>query len=214
MNLTWPHDFINKIICGDCLEVMKEMPDGCVDLTFTSPPFRDDSERDKRRISLGNIKGNYWHWYDKFMVEISRITKEYALIFNSSTRMAEIIGRYESPFRILIWNKVRSQISYRYEPIFVYKFNADYSLNSFLYTDIFSVLPIIGAKQVVPHENSAELYSKILKIFPDKKLIFDPCIGSGTTAVAAKNLKHDFIGIEINPKYCKIAEERLSQGVL
>jgi len=203
--LNWPDDFINKIICGDCLEIMKNMPDKCVDITLTSPPFNNDDENDKE---------NYWEWYSKFMVAISKITKDYALIFNSSTRLIEIIKRYQTPFRILIWNKIRSQMSYRYEPIFVYKFKADYSLNSFIYTDIFSVLPIFGNKQIVPYENPIKLYSKILSIFKEEKIVFDPCIGSGTTARVAKDLKHNFIGIEINPNYCKIAEERLAQGVL
>ena len=37
--MNWSEDFINKIICGDCLEVMKEMPDECVDMGMTSPPY-------------------------------------------------------------------------------------------------------------------------------------------------------------------------------
>ena len=37
--MNWPSDFLNKIICGDCLEVMKEMPDKCVDLIVTDPPY-------------------------------------------------------------------------------------------------------------------------------------------------------------------------------
>jgi DNA modification methylase len=35
----WPDDFINKVICGDCMEVMKEIPDGYVSLTLTDPPY-------------------------------------------------------------------------------------------------------------------------------------------------------------------------------
>ena len=35
----WPDDFIGKIIEGDCLDVMREMPDKCVDLVLTSPPY-------------------------------------------------------------------------------------------------------------------------------------------------------------------------------
>ena len=31
----WPDDYVNKVICGDCLEVMKEMPDECVDMVIT-----------------------------------------------------------------------------------------------------------------------------------------------------------------------------------
>ena len=32
-------NYINKVICGDCLEVMKDMPDKSVDLILTDPPY-------------------------------------------------------------------------------------------------------------------------------------------------------------------------------
>ena len=37
--MIFPEDFVNKIICGDCLSVMKQMPDECLDLVVTSPPY-------------------------------------------------------------------------------------------------------------------------------------------------------------------------------
>jgi len=40
-------------------------------------------------------------------------------------------------------------------------------------------------------------------------LILDPFMGSGTTAVACKMLKRNFIGYELNKEFCKIAEKRL-----
>jgi site-specific DNA-methyltransferase (adenine-specific) len=43
-------------------------------------------------------------------------------------------------------------------------------------------------------------------------IVLDPFIGSGTTAVVAKKMKRKFIGIEINPEYCKYAEERISKA--
>lgn len=46
--------FVNKIIHGDCLDVMREMPDGCVDLTVTSPPY--DNLRTYNGFSF-NFKG-------------------------------------------------------------------------------------------------------------------------------------------------------------
>ena len=45
-------------------------------------------------------------------------------------------------------------------------------------------------------------------------IVWDPFLGSGTTAVACKQLGRRFIGIEINPDYCKIAEQRLAQEIL
>ncbi len=40
MSLVYPDDYINKIICGDCLEVMKGIPGGSVDLVLTDPPYK------------------------------------------------------------------------------------------------------------------------------------------------------------------------------
>jgi len=47
-------------------------------------------------------------------------------------------------------------------------------------------------------------------------VVFDSFLGSGTTAVSCKELNRKYIGIEINPEYCKIAEKRIfnTQGSL
>src|SRR3990167_7870344 len=44
-----------------------------------------------------------------------------------------------------------------------------------------------------------------------KGIVLDPFMGAGTTAIAAKRLKRNWIGIELNPEYIKIAEKRISK---
>lgn len=49
----------------------------------------------------------------------------------------------------------------------------------------------------------------ILKVFPKSKLILDPFMGSGTVAKVCQDMKRNFIGLEINKKFIKLAEKRL-----
>ena len=51
-------------------------------------------------------------------------------------------------------------------------------------------------------------------MFKDVKICIDPFCGSGTTLEACKQLGIDYIGIEINKKYCEIAQRRLAQEYL
>ena len=59
---------INQIICGDCLEVMKELPDKCIDLTVTSPPY--DNLRDYNNKVTWNFEK-----FKEVAKELFRITK-------------------------------------------------------------------------------------------------------------------------------------------
>jgi len=191
--MKYPDDFMNRIICGNCLEVMKKMPDNSIDLIVTSPPFKDEE-----------VDGNYYNWLSELISEMRKISK-IVLMFNSSTRLIEICKRYE-PERVLIWNKKRTEQPFRYEPIFLWNNNNE-KINKYIWNDCFSYLPIL--KQEVPYTNPTILYYNIIKMFKNANVILDPFMGSGTTAIACKQLNRNFIGIELNPEYCKIARERL-----
>lgn len=65
---------INQVVCGNCLKVMKEVPDGCVDLVFTDPPYMISSEvvitRERNPMKFAKFRGkdvvqDFGEW-DKF----------------------------------------------------------------------------------------------------------------------------------------------------
>jgi len=66
-----------------------------------------------------------------------------------------------------------------------------------------------------PTQKPIALFDYLLKTYSNENMtIFDPCMGSGTTGVACKNLKRNFIGIEKDEQYFKIAEQRINARTL
>lgn len=72
-------NLVNKIIQGDCLEVMKKIPDDSVDITFADPPFnlkkKYNSYYDKHEVEV------YLSWCKEWLKEMVRITKPTGSIF-------------------------------------------------------------------------------------------------------------------------------------
>lgn len=60
-----------------------------------------------------------------------------------------------------------------------------------------------------PCQMPIEVMERIVGILPDGATICDPFMGSGTTGVACKKLNRDFIGIELDEEYFRIAKERI-----
>ena len=71
-------------------------------------------------------------------------------------------------------------------------------------------------KQVFhPTQKPIALFEYLLKTYSNEGMkIFDPCMGSGTTGIACKNLNRNFIGIEKDESYFKIAEQRINARTL
>ena len=77
--------------------------------------------------------------------------------------------------------------------------------------------PLVQGKERTKHptQKPLGLIQKFIMVSSNENdLILDPFLGSGTTAVAAKQLNRNFIGIEISPEYCEIARQRLRQELL
>ena len=62
-----------------------------------------------------------------------------------------------------------------------------------------------------PCQMPIEVMEKIIGILPEDATIIDTFMGSGTTGVACKKLNRNFIGIEIDEEYYKIAKERIEE---
>lgn len=74
---------IDKIIHGDCLTVLKELPDACFDLIFTSPPYADNRKKTYKGVAVKQ----YVEWFLPISCELKRVLKpEGSFILNIKER--------------------------------------------------------------------------------------------------------------------------------
>ena len=181
---------------------MKSIPDKSVDVVFTSPPFKED-----------DVEGEYWTEYDKWFYEMNRVTSKVVCIIHSATKLNHLISEYP-PKRTMIWGKGFSQYSWRYNPILVYQISDAYKINKFIYSDTFGVQPVSSKSKSRVHiyQDPEILYKAIINMFKDCETVLDPFMGSGTTGVACVQTGRNFIGIEIDEGYFKIAEKRIADA--
>ena len=68
---------MNKIICGDCLEVMGDIPDDYIDLVITDPPYNKNYPYKNYK----DIRIDYWDWLQNVFTEINRVLKPNSSIY-------------------------------------------------------------------------------------------------------------------------------------
>jgi DNA modification methylase len=214
MTLKFPEDFINKVICGDCLEILPLIPDGAVDAVITDPPYGIDLDTTNTKYKGGKkhdrIEGDsvpfnpkqLLRFYDKPMIIwggncfASKLPDQRGwLAWIKTVRNGTKIRQAEAEFA---WTNCinRSQC-----------FRTQYTG---AFRDVGRDIPFVH-----PTTKPLELMRWCLDLVTkENDLILDPYCGSGSTLVAAKQLGRRYIGIEISEKYCRIAEDRLRQGEL
>jgi site-specific DNA-methyltransferase (adenine-specific) len=67
-------NYINRVINGDTIEVMSEMPEGWVDLMVTSPPYNVGIQYDTHNDEI--VMDEYWEWSEKWLTEAYRLLKD------------------------------------------------------------------------------------------------------------------------------------------
>ena len=215
--MKYPDDFINKIICADCLEVMKEMPDKSIDLILTDPVWPNS-------LSLLPGSDDPWALFKAAAKHFPRLSNKAVIHLGCSSdpRFLSAIPN-EMPFLRACWLRY-SFPTFRGRLLI----GSDVAYAFGLPPKSWEGHHLLPGEVTGGSSKNIETKKKIhpairnlthVKFLVDKfslpgDLILDPFAGSGTTALACKDLKRNFIAIEINPDYCKIAEKRLAQGVL
>jgi len=263
---------INKIIYGDCLDVLREFPDNCIDLIVTSPPYADSRKND-----YGGVSPNqYVEWLLPRTKEFLRVLKpsgtfilnikekvvdgqRHTYVIDLILRMKEQGWLWTEEF---IWHKKNSypgKWKNRFRDAWerCLQFNKRKQFN--MYQDAVKV-PIgkwaqsrlkningndakriksnskssfgrrvanwIGKRKVYPtnvlylatecanKNHSAtfpiELPKWFIKLFSKRgNVVLDPFVGSGTTAIAARQIGRRFIGIEINKEIYSLAKNNI-----
>jgi DNA modification methylase len=209
-----PH--INRIIYGDAMRILKRLPSCSVDLVVTDPPYGDNTAYGWRRK---RIFGN-----EHPLVALAALSECYRLLKkNASAYM--FCGARHLPFLmaffsgytrfkvrdVLVWNKLTMGLGYafrkQYECILVLEKGKPRYRNT-------KMLNLLSYRKVRtdehPHVKPLPLIKSLIEHSSDPgDVVLDPFLGSGTTALAARQLGRRFIGVEIDWRYCRIASEKL-----
>jgi len=200
---------MNQVIQGDCLEVMKDIPDKSIDLILTDPPYGVNYPY----VGYEDTQENLKKLVDAFMPEVLRIGKVVLITCGNGNQHL-----YPKPDWTLAWVMTAGAGQNKWgftcwQPILAYGKNP-YRANR------------MGARPdiIVSNERSEKnghacpkpigVWTEILKKGSVKEtdIILDPFAGSGTTGVACKNLGRNFILIEKEQEYIDIINKRLANG--
>ena len=222
---------MNTIYQGDCLELMKDIPDKSIDLVLTDPPYKISSlpPGNSELMSLGKYNSqNFVQITDGFAIEntlneFKRILKKINIfIFCSNLQIPDIMqwgfnNKYYTT--LLVWNKSNSAPFangvWRQDAEFIIHIREKgaYFQGGAEIKRKITVLPTNPSQYGHPSEKPLKLIEKYLLIgSTENHIIFDPFLGSGTTAIACINTGRNFIGIEKDEEYFKIAQNRIREA--
>lgn len=210
-----------NLMLGDCLERMKEIESGSVDMILTDPPYGMDFQSNYRIERHKKIKGDKnLGWLDEFINEAHRVASDDSAhyFFCSFHHIDKFKQAIEKKFKVkncLVWEKNNTSmgdLKGDFAPkvefiIFAHKgrelIRGKRDPNIFRFSRT--------GNDLHPTQKPVDLCEYLIEKFSDlNDVVFDPFMGSGTTGVAAKNLNRSFIGIEMDDNYFEIARERIN----
>ena len=203
---------VNKIYNADCMDILKQLPDKCIDLVLTDPPY--GIGRFGNRVEISNrinctAKINKWDKKpnQELFNEIFRVSKN-QIIFGANNFTLP-----ESEY-FLVWNKMQTVDNFASAELAYTNMKIPAKVFNYSIHQVMQDRKKQGGKSH-PTEKPVKLMEWCILLadkFIDKNgIILDCFSGSGTTAIACHNLKRRFICIEKNYDYWKASCERLKE---
>ena len=211
-----------KLLQGDCMELMNNIPNESIDLVLTDIPYNEVNRKDNglRKLDKENADVLTFDLIN-FLEQLYDKAKSTIIIFCGKEQVSIIHSYFndkqkkgKGTVRQLIWEKSNPSpmngqhiyLSGVENAIWFKKrggtFNAHCKNTVFKYP--------IGRSKLHPTEkNHLLLQELILDNSNENDLILDPCMGSGSTGVVALQNNRNFLGIELNQNYFEIAKNRL-----
>jgi len=202
-----------ELFNGDCIPILKKIPDKSFDLILTDPPYGVGLEYD----SLVDTQENIKKLINNFMPVFLRISKVTAL-------SCGVINTFLYPPSdwILAWIMTGGGNSSSWgfscwQPILVYGKDPYLSTGRGRRPDI--IMDNVPAdrfwKTKHPCPKPITFWRKLFQRLSGGKQIkvLDPFMGIGTTGVICKEEGCDFTGIELSEKYFSVAEKRINDSI-
>jgi len=218
-----------ELYLGDCLEVMQELEDNSVDAVITDPPFGIGFDYNgKGDVAKSAI--DYWIWLSPKHKEMLRVLRPGGLtaLWQANKYFRYFWDWFGDSIRIYAGCKNFVQlrkipINYGYDPIIMKYLEGEplrpkkpkRSIDFFVANTAGIVSDTTRIEKGHPCPRPLDQTREIVDNFSlPGGTVLDPFMGSGTTGVACVQTGRNFIGIEIEPKYYKIAEKRIAEAQL
>lgn len=216
---------------GDCLEVMKQIPDGSVDLVVTDPPYLIETsgagiykQADKQYVKeLNGIKDGF---SEQVLDELCRVMRKINIyIFCSQKQIIPLLDyfveRKKCNWNLLTWHKTNPVpacgnkyltdteyiLFFREKGV---KINGEYKTKFTYYVTPLNTADkkLYGHPTIKPVEI---LQNLIVNSSNPGDVVLDPFMGSGSTGIACNNTGRNFIGIELDKGYFDTAKARIGE---
>lgn len=210
---------LNNIYNADCIEFMENMYDNMVDFTLTDIPY-NAVNRDSNGLRNLNKKNADIITFDLhiFLNHIYRVTKNSAVIFCGKEQFSTIYSYFadkKGTVRPVIWEKTNpSPMNGQYiylsgvEMAVWFKKSGAKVFNAHCKNTVFKY-PNGKSKNHPTEKNHKLLQDLILDNTNEYDVVFDPCAGSGSHLLTAKENNRQYLGCEINTDYYNTAKNKL-----